>query len=166
MLARIPSTLVAPAAGVLCAGILGNSLSAAWNGMEVPNPFVIDFEHALVAFNLADVWAFSGIFLLVLSIGIWLIRNRHAAPADGARCGRRAARRSCGCSTTPTLNRLQQVGQNIDEKSGSGTMTLMQMSVEPMFVPALASLDDLVPHDGLLSTDELEEVARGLAARD
>ena len=80
MLARIPSPQVAPAAGVLCAGILGNSLSAAWNGMEVPNPFIIDFEHALVAFNLADLWALAGIFLLVLSIGLWLIRNRHLLP--------------------------------------------------------------------------------------
>jgi hypothetical protein len=80
-IARIPSRLVAPAAGVLTAGILGNGLSAAWNGMEVPNPFVFDFEHALVAFNLADVWALCGIFLLVLSIGTWLIRNRHLLPA-------------------------------------------------------------------------------------
>jgi len=79
-IARIPSTLVAPAAGVLCAGILGNSLSAAWNGMEVPNPLVIDSDHAIVAFNLADVWAVSGIFLLVLSIGVWLIRNRENLP--------------------------------------------------------------------------------------
>ena len=39
------------------------------------------------------------------------------------------------------------------------------MSTEPLFVPALASLDDLVPHDGLLSPDELEGVARELAAR-
>jgi len=78
--ARIPSVLVAPAAGVLCAGILGNSISAAWNGMEVPNPFVIDSPNALIAFNLADVWAVSGIFLLVLSIGIWLIRNRALLP--------------------------------------------------------------------------------------
>lgn len=34
-----------------------------------------------------------------------------------------------------------------------------------MFVPALASLDDLVPHDGLLSPDELEGIASGIAAR-
>ena len=39
------------------------------------------------------------------------------------------------------------------------------MCTEPLFVPALASLDDLVPHGGLLSPDELEEVARGLGAR-
>jgi len=80
VVARIPSILVAPAAGVLSAGILGNSISAAWNGMEVPNPFVIDSDHALIAFNLADVWAVTGIFLLVLSIGIWLIRNRALLP--------------------------------------------------------------------------------------
>jgi len=39
------------------------------------------------------------------------------------------------------------------------------MSTEPLFVPALASLDDLVPHEGLLTPAELEDVARGLAAR-
>ena len=41
----------------------------------------------------------------------------------------------------------------------------LSMSTEPLFVPALASLDELVPHDGLLSPDELEDVAAGLAAR-
>ena len=105
-IARIPSALVAPAAGVLCAGILGNSLSAAWNGMEVPNPFVVGFEHGLVAFNLADVWALVGIFLLVLAIGVWLIRNRAPAPAAGRGACDARTRRSGGCSTTPTLRRL------------------------------------------------------------
>jgi predicted metal-dependent enzyme (double-stranded beta helix superfamily) len=41
----------------------------------------------------------------------------------------------------------------------------MSMSTEPLFVPSLGSLDDLVPHEGLLTPAELEEVARGLAAR-
>ncbi len=41
----------------------------------------------------------------------------------------------------------------------------MSMSTEPLFVPALASLDGLVPHGGLLAPDELEDVARNLAAR-
>ena len=46
-----------------------------------------------------------------------------------------------------------------------GTMNDMSMSTEPLFVPALASLDELVPHDGLLAPEELEDVARNLAAR-
>ncbi len=37
------------------------------------------------------------------------------------------------------------------------------MSTEPLFVPALASLDDLVPHEGILSPAELEGVAREIA---
>jgi len=41
----------------------------------------------------------------------------------------------------------------------------MSLSAEPLFVPALASLDGLVPHEGLLAPDELEGVAAELAAR-
>ena len=41
----------------------------------------------------------------------------------------------------------------------------MSLSAEPIFVPALASLDGLVPHAGLLSPDELEGVASTIAAR-
>jgi len=44
-------------------------------------------------------------------------------------------------------------------------MTDVSMSTEPLFVPALASLDELLPHEGLLSPDELEGVAREIAAR-
>ena len=54
-----------PAAGVLAGGLLGNTLSAAWNGMAVPNPLVVTGEQSVVAFNLADVWALVGIFLLM-----------------------------------------------------------------------------------------------------
>lgn len=80
LVTHIPSLLVAPAAGVLAAGLLGNSLSAAWNDMKVPNPLVLGGDHGLIAFNLADVWALVGIFLLVLAIGGWLIRNRALIP--------------------------------------------------------------------------------------
>ena len=41
----------------------------------------------------------------------------------------------------------------------------MSMTTEPLFVPALASLEGLVPHEGLLSPDELEAVARKIAVR-
>ena len=44
-------------------------------------------------------------------------------------------------------------------------MSEMTVSIESLFVPALASLDGLVPHERLLTPVELEEVARGLAAR-
>ena len=39
------------------------------------------------------------------------------------------------------------------------------MATTPLFTPALASLGDLVPHDGLLCPDELEEVALAMADR-
>ena len=44
-------------------------------------------------------------------------------------------------------------------------MRNVSTGTEPLFVPALASLDELVPHEGLLSPDELEDVARQIAAR-
>lgn len=80
LVAQVPAKLVAPAAGILAAGVLGNGLSAAWNDMEVPNPLVVDTDRALIAFNLADVWAVAGISLLVLTLSVWLIRNRHRIP--------------------------------------------------------------------------------------
>lgn len=84
LIARIPSRFVAPAAGVLAGGVIGNGLSAAYNQMEVPNPIVVDSDRAIIAFNLADVWALSGICLLVLALGAWLVRNRHVLPPTGA----------------------------------------------------------------------------------
>ena len=39
------------------------------------------------------------------------------------------------------------------------------MATTPLFTPALASLGDLVPHDGLLFPEELEEPALDVAAR-
>jgi hypothetical protein len=91
LIAQIPSRLVPPAAGILAAGILGNGLSAAWNDMEVPNPLVIGGDSALVAFNLADIWALTGILVLVLTIGSWLIRNRALLPPTTALWSTRSA---------------------------------------------------------------------------
>jgi len=94
-IARIPSALVAPAAGVVAGGVLGNSLSAAWNGMAVPNPLILGGDNAVIAFNLADIWALTGILLLVCTLGVWLIRNRDLIPPpDEVRSSRgRAFRR-------------------------------------------------------------------------
>lgn len=44
----------------------------------------------------------------------------------------------------------------------TGTATT---TTPPLFVPALQSLGGLVPHDGVLSAEELEEVAGGIVAR-
>ena len=73
---RVPSLPVAAAAGVLSGGVLGNSLSAAWNEMSVPNPFIVVSGRSVIAFNLADIWVLVGIVLLVLGLGAWLVRNR------------------------------------------------------------------------------------------
>jgi hypothetical protein len=92
VISQIPSRLVAPAAGILAAGILGNGLSAAWNDMEVPNPLVVGGDRAFIAFNLADVWALTGIVALVCAIGLWLIGNRDLLPPPAElRASRRAA---------------------------------------------------------------------------
>ena len=94
-IARIPLALVAPAAGVFAGGVLGNSLSAAWNGMEVPNPLMLGGDNAVIVFNLADIWTITGILLLVCTLGVWLIRNRdRIPPPDEVRSSRgRAFRR-------------------------------------------------------------------------
>jgi cysteine dioxygenase type I len=47
----------------------------------------------------------------------------------------------------------------------TGTMNPVKTIEEPLFVPVLPSLDGLVEHDGLLSTDELEELARTIATQ-
>ncbi len=80
LVSQVPSRVVAPAAGLLAAGILGNTLSAAWNGMEVPNPLVVYLHDVVIAYNLADVWALGGIVLLVAALGTWLVQNRDLLP--------------------------------------------------------------------------------------
>ncbi len=91
LVARVPSALVPPAAGVLAGGLLGNSLSAAWYGMRVPNPLVVTGNQAVLAFNLADVWALFGILLLVSVVGVWLVGNRHLLPPPAEIRARRSA---------------------------------------------------------------------------
>ncbi len=88
---QIPSTAVTVATGVFVGGLLGNMLSAAWNGMEVPNPLILGGTHAMLAFNLADIWSLVGILLLVSTIGIWMIRNRDLLPPPPMRAARARA---------------------------------------------------------------------------
>jgi lipoprotein signal peptidase len=75
--ARFSSLIVAVAAGVMVGGVLGNVLSAAWNGLAVPDPIIVFSPHAVIAFNLADVFASTGILMLTGVLATALIRNRH-----------------------------------------------------------------------------------------
>jgi lipoprotein signal peptidase len=91
LLVRLPSLLVPPAAGILAGGVLGNVLSAAWNGLVVPNPLVLTGSGSAIAFNLADVWVIVGLLTLVPLLGTWLIRHRETLPSRA-----RARRRTPG----------------------------------------------------------------------
>ena len=89
-LARVPSRAVALAAGIFCGGVLGNLLSASQDALKVPNPIVIGSADGRIAFNVADLFILSGNLLLMASLIVVLIRNRHRLPV---REGRRLRRR-------------------------------------------------------------------------
>ena len=50
-------------------------------------------------------------------------------------------------------------------ENGAPKYTQVAMATAPIFAPALASLGNLVPHDGILSPEELEELAIEIVAR-
>ena len=81
--------------------------------MEVPNPLVIGGEHAFIAFNLADVWALTGIFLLVCAIGVWLIRNRDLLPQTHEVRRLAWSRLPASLPGREALSHLQRRGQNL-----------------------------------------------------
>ena len=75
-LSLVPSRAVAVAAGVMSAGVIGNLVSARWDGNRVPNPLVIgDYERG-IAFNLADVFFLVGNMLLMTALIVMLVRRR------------------------------------------------------------------------------------------
>ena len=76
LLALVPSRLVAVAAGVMSAGVLGNLLSARWDGNWVPNPLVIGHYGHGFAFNLADVFFMLGNLALMSALIVFAIHNR------------------------------------------------------------------------------------------
>ena len=75
-LARVPSTGIALAAGVTAGGAAANLVSFAVSGRSVENPLVVGGATAGVAFNLADVFALTGILLLMVTTSVSSIRNR------------------------------------------------------------------------------------------
>jgi len=46
----------------------------------VPDPIIVFSPHAVIAFNLADVFASTGILTLTGLLGVAIIRNRHLLP--------------------------------------------------------------------------------------
>jgi len=82
LLARLPSRLVAVAAGILGGGVLGNLLSAYLHHAFVPNPFVVGHGGDAVAFNLADVLVLAGLALESAAAMRLAIRYRHLLPTS------------------------------------------------------------------------------------
>lgn len=76
LLARVPSLLVAVAAGILAGGVTGNVGSALTSEQGVHNPIVLETGSHVVALNLADVFTLAGIALLTSSLVIVSVRNR------------------------------------------------------------------------------------------
>jgi lipoprotein signal peptidase len=94
--ARIPSDIALVAAGVMAGGVLGNALSAAFNGLRVPDPIITYLSHTVIAFNPADVFTTVGTLALTATLSVLLIRNRHLMPTRqeaAARCARALSRR-------------------------------------------------------------------------
>jgi lipoprotein signal peptidase len=81
---RVPSAVVPLAAGLLAGGVLGNALSAAWNGLRVPDPIIAVAGTSVIAFNLADVFTLIGIISLTSALAVALIRHRHLLPGHEA----------------------------------------------------------------------------------
>jgi lipoprotein signal peptidase len=81
-LSVVPSASVAFAGGVMSAGVLGNLVSARWDGNWVPNPLLIRHWGFTVAFNLADVFFLVGNLLLMTTLAAEVVRHRdRLAPA-------------------------------------------------------------------------------------
>jgi len=82
---------------------------ATWDGSGSCSPWrcIVGGERGLIAFNPADEFAIGGIFVLVVVIGDWRIRNRDLIPPSAE--VRSRGRDSAGSSIERSL-----VGQYID----------------------------------------------------
>jgi hypothetical protein len=94
LLTRIPSRLLAAGSALLLGGALGNLADAVTHHGYVANPFVIRGGDGGVAFNLADVFALTGIAVLVVGAIRMAFRYRHLLPQStvAVRLARRLVR--------------------------------------------------------------------------
>jgi hypothetical protein len=93
-LARLPSTSVTIAAGIFNGGVLGNVLSASDDHLVVPNPILIGSQVNGVAFNLADLFILTGNLMLMATLILLVIRNRHRLPSEATAFRRWRQRRA------------------------------------------------------------------------
>jgi len=84
-LSVVPSASVAVAGGVMSAGVLGNLVSARWDGNSVPNPLLFSHGGFTVAYNLADVFFLVGNLLLMTTLAIEVVRHRDRLAAARSR---------------------------------------------------------------------------------
>ena len=84
----VPSVSVALAGGVMSAGVIGNLVSARWDGNWVPNPLIVDHGGFTVAFNLADVFFLVGNLLLMATLAAEVVRHRDRLALAHRRVGR------------------------------------------------------------------------------
>ncbi|MGZ4398563.1 MAG: signal peptidase II [Gaiellaceae bacterium] len=73
---RAGSRLIAAAGGLMVGGGLANVLSVGLFGRGVPNPFVVQAGHTMIAFNLADICVATGFALLLPSVLGFAVAHR------------------------------------------------------------------------------------------
>jgi lipoprotein signal peptidase len=78
---RVPSRAVAIAAGIFVGGVLGNLVSASFDGLSVPNPIIIMNGMGGIAFNPADTFILAGNVSLMMTLSFIVLRYRHELKA-------------------------------------------------------------------------------------
>lgn len=80
LLARIPSRLLVVGCGMMTGGELGNLIWAVTHHGVVANPIVIHAGEGGIAFNIADAFELTGIWVIVVALVRTTIRHRHILP--------------------------------------------------------------------------------------
>jgi hypothetical protein len=93
-LAKLPSNAVTIAAGIFDGGVLGNVLSASGDHLLVPNPLLIGNQVNGIAFNLADLFILVGNLMLMATLMVLVVRNRHLLPSEATAFRRWRRRRA------------------------------------------------------------------------